>query len=130
MSPLANWIGIAAVFGGIGAVLYALNRQVAAQTQKVCALLDGCEYVVLETAPEQLNDVRADFERNGWRAEPSKPTAGRGILTTFVRTSKQAARLSVMLGVGGKRPLASAKTSNSDFQMKIKAHGPLSDLHA
>jgi hypothetical protein len=127
---VGNWLAIAAAFGGFGAAFYGLRRLVAAQTQKICAVLDPCEYVILETAPEQLNDVRADFERNGWRAETSKSTSGRGILTTFVRSSKQAALLSEMLGVGGKRPLASAKMSNSDFQMKIKAHGPLSDLRA
>ena len=130
MSSVANWLAIGGAFAGFGAMLYAVRRYVLVQARKIAAILDPCDYVVIEAAPEQIAEVRSDFEKNGWRSESSKPTSGRGILTTFIRTSQQATPLSELLGVGGKTPLASAKKSASDFQMKIKAHGPLSDLRA
>ena len=130
MSDPARWLPVAAIIAFLAAFLYLVRRIVERQAAKISAQLDACDYVVIEAAPEQLPAMKTDYEANGWRLAESKPYRGRGVLYTFRRIDGLSATLSELLGFGAKKPRGFVRDSDSDFQMKIKAHGSIRDLDA
>ena len=122
-------LSVSAVVASMAGLLFLIRRFVDRQSKKVASVLDACDYVVVETHPLQMSGLRSSFERNGWRFRRSEASAGAGVLSTFVRTGNGSPTLSQLLGMGHKSALLPSDwTADVDFQMKIKAHGPLSDL--
>lgn len=127
MTGIGAWLLIAALLGGLIALHFAVRRYVTNEGRKISAVMDACDYVVIEAHPDQAAFLKSDFEKNGWPFR-SATEAGPGMLYTFVRSNGASPPLSRLFGVGGKRALLSDKKSGVGFQMKIKAQGPRSDL--
>ncbi|HET6941837.1 MAG TPA: hypothetical protein VFH89_06720 [Sphingomicrobium sp.] len=130
MTGVGPWLLIAALVGGLIAIQFAVRRFVTNQGKKISAVMDSCDYVVIEAHPDHAALLKSEFERNGWPFRSAAEAAGPGTLYTFTRGNGASPPLSRLFGVGGQRALLSDKKSGVDFQMKIKAHGPRSDLDA
>lgn len=130
MTGVSAWLLIAALLGGLIAIQFAVRRYVTSQGKKISAVMDACDYVVIEAHPDQAAFLKSDFERNGWPFRSATEAAGPGMLYTFVRSNGASPPLSSLFGVGGQRALLSDGKPGGDFQMKIKAQGPRSDLDA
>lgn len=90
--------------------------------------MDRCDYVILEAHPDQLPELRREFEQGGWRLDKVNSTKGDGVLYTFVRLTAGSVPLSRLLGIGTERRKVPQKKSAVNFQKKIKAYGLLKDL--
>ena len=130
MTGVSAWLLVAALLGGLIAIQFAVRRYVTSQGKKISAVMDACDYVVIEAHPDQAAFLKSDFERNGWPFRSATDVAGPGMLYTFVRGNGASPPLSRLFGVGGQRALLSDNKSGVDFQLKIKAQGPRSDLDA
>ena len=80
------------------AIHFAVRRYLTNEDKTISAVMDACDYVVIEAHPDQAAFLKSDFERNGWPFRSATEAAG--------------------------------PESGADFQLKIKAQGPRSDLDA
>jgi hypothetical protein len=117
MTGVGACLLIVALVGGLIAIQFAVRRYVTNEGKKISAIVDACDYMVIEAHPDQPFRSAAG-------------AAGPGMLCTFVRGNAGSPTLPRLFGAGGQRALLSDKESAVAFPMEIKAQGPRSDLDA
>ena len=93
-------------------------------------IFDECDYVIFETEPCLLENIKADRSSYNWALADSQPTEGATFRYKFEKESQHAAPLSRIFEFATSMPRTANRTDHANVIIKVKDYGKRGNVNA